>query len=54
MATGLNPLNVQITPDGKLAIVNNISVVRRLLAQIDEGAGCWNIGMPRRWIRKPL
>ena len=24
MATGLNPLNVQITPDGKLAIVNNI------------------------------
>ena len=24
MATGLNPLNLQITPDGKLAIVNNI------------------------------
>ena len=24
MATGLNPLNVEITPDGKLAIVNNI------------------------------
>jgi DNA-binding beta-propeller fold protein YncE len=24
MATGLNPLNVQIAPDGKLAIVNNI------------------------------
>ena len=24
MATGLNPLNVQITPDGKLAVVNNI------------------------------
>ena len=24
MATGLNPINVQITPDGKLAIVNNI------------------------------
>ena len=24
MATGLNPLNIQITPDGKLAIVNNI------------------------------
>ncbi len=24
MASGLNPLNVQITPDGKLAIVNNI------------------------------
>jgi hypothetical protein len=24
MATGLNPRNVQITPDGKLAIVNNI------------------------------
>src|ERR1700736_2726986 len=24
MATGLNPLNVQVTPDGKLAIVNNI------------------------------
>jgi DNA-binding beta-propeller fold protein YncE len=24
MATGLNPLNVQITPDGKFAIVNNI------------------------------
>ena len=24
MATSLNPLNVQITPDGKLAIVNNI------------------------------
>jgi DNA-binding beta-propeller fold protein YncE len=24
MVTGLNPLNVQITPDGKLAIVNNI------------------------------
>jgi hypothetical protein len=24
MATGLNPLNVRITPDGKLAIVNNI------------------------------
>ena len=24
MATGLNPLNVQITPDGNLAIVNNI------------------------------
>jgi DNA-binding beta-propeller fold protein YncE len=24
MAPGLNPLNVQITPDGKLALVNNI------------------------------
>ena len=24
MATGLNPLNVQVTPDGKLGIVNNI------------------------------
>jgi DNA-binding beta-propeller fold protein YncE len=24
MTTGLNPLNIQITPDGKLAIVNNI------------------------------
>jgi DNA-binding beta-propeller fold protein YncE len=24
IATGLNPLNVQVTPDGKLAIVNNI------------------------------
>src|ERR1700730_3306428 len=24
MASGLNPLNVQVTPDGKLAIVNNI------------------------------
>jgi DNA-binding beta-propeller fold protein YncE len=24
MASGLTPLNVQITPDGKLAIVNNI------------------------------
>jgi len=24
MATGLNPINIQITPDGKLAIVNNI------------------------------
>ena len=24
MATGLNPLNIEITPDGKLAIVNNI------------------------------
>jgi DNA-binding beta-propeller fold protein YncE len=24
MASGLNPINVQITPDGKLAIVNNI------------------------------
>jgi DNA-binding beta-propeller fold protein YncE len=24
MATGLNPINIEITPDGKLAIVNNI------------------------------